>query len=374
MLRVVARDAHDNVLRDSIPRIARRSGRHSPRVEIDSSPLYELLLSLLEFGYARAGCILPGASEWHDMMCARLSADVVSAFDELAPPSWLWNSLLFLAREMRTRRPSVHSAQFIEQVRSMDAQPLYEFLVGCRGHSGSITPVMVQQAAMGNSMARLKIIKAFDEPADDGELARFLALPSRRVKELLLRIINGWYVEIFRHEERELAVRLATEARTKRIIGGSSPSRLLRASAIGLHYLPRGTVRSILLVPSIICRPSIITIRFEQTRLFFYPLPDEGRDGEELPEQLVKIHRALADEGRLRILRSLIHTDKTLETLSRELGQSPQPLTAQLVILRDAGLVTLRMDELRMSFELRRSVPSVVFRTLQAYLRGSDEG
>jgi len=143
---------------------------------------------------------------------------------------------------------------------------------------------------------------------------------------------------------------------------------LLRASAIGLHYLPRGTVKSILLVPSIICRPSIVTIRFGQTRLFFYPLPDESRDGEELPEQLVKIHRALADEGRLRILRSLRHTDKTLETLSRELGQSPSSLSAQLIILRDAGLVTLRMDERRMSFELRQSVPSVVFRTLQAYL------
>ena len=371
MLQAVARAAHDNVLRDSTPGTAPRPGRQSPRVEIDSSPLYELLLGLLEFGYARAGCSLPGASEWHDTMCARLPADVVSAFDELAPRSWLWNSLLFLAREMRTRRHSVHASQFIEQIRSMDAQSLYEFLIGCREGSRLITPAMVQEAATGNSMARLKIGNALfaDEPAEDGELAHFLAMPARRVKDLLLRITNGWYLAILRHEERELAVRLATEARTKRIIGGSSPGRLLRASAIGLHYLPRGTVKSILLVPSIICRPSIVTIRFGQTRLFFYPLPDESRDGEELPEQLVKIHRALADEGRLRILRSLRHTDKTLETLSRELGQSPSSLSAQLIILRDAGLVTLRMDERRMSFELRQSVPSVVFRTLQAYLR-----
>jgi len=255
----------------------------------------------------------------------------------------------------------------------MDAQQLYEFLVGCRGHSGSITPVLVQQAIIGDSIARLKIGKALfpDEPAEDDQLVRFLAIPSRRVKALLLRIINGWYVEVFRNEERELAVRLANEARTKRTIGGSSPSRLLRASAIGLNYLPRGSVKSILLVPSIICRPSIITIRFGRTRFFFYPLPDEWRDGEELSVQLVKIHRALADEGRLRILRSLIRTGKTLETLSRELGQSPQPLTAQLIILRDAGLVTLRMDERRTSFEMRHSLPSVVFRTLQTYLRES---
>jgi DNA-binding transcriptional ArsR family regulator len=304
------------------------------------------------------------------MTRARLSADVVSAFDELAPRCWLWEGLLFLAREMRTRRHAVHSAQFIEQVRSMDAQQLFEFLVGCRGHSSSITPVLVQQAVSGNSIARLKIGKAVfpDEPDEQRELVRFLALPSGRVKELILRIITGWYVEQFRSEERELAVRLASEARTKRIIGGSSPTRLLRASAIGLHYLPRSSVKRILLVPSIVCRPSIITIRFGRTRFFFYPLPDEGPDGEERRVQLVKIHRALADDGRLRILRSLISTDKTAEALSQELGQSSQLVSAQLIILRDAGLVTLRMDERRMSFEIRQSLPSVVFRTLQDYL------
>jgi DNA-binding transcriptional ArsR family regulator len=330
-----------------------------------------LLLGLLEFGYARIGCDVPETLAWYEITRARLSADVVSAFDELAPRCWLWHGLLFLAREMRTRRQAVHSAQFIEQVRSMDAQHLFEFLLGCRGHSDSITPALVQQAVIGNAIARLKIGKAVfpDEPDEHPELVRFLAMPSRRVKELLLRIINGWYLELLRNDERELAVRLASEARTKRIIGGSSPSRLLRASAIGLHYLPRSSVRTILLVPSIVCRPSIITIRFGRTRFFFYPLPIEGPDGEELQVQLVKIHRALADEGRLRILRALIQTDKTVEGLSRELGQSPQLITAQLIILRDAGLVTLRMDERRMSFEIRRSLPSVVFRTLQDYLR-----
>jgi len=369
--RSIVRESRASVLPDSARPTSSRLNGDSPTVEIDWSPAYELLLCLLEFGYGRYGLGFPGVSEWHSAMCARLSADVASAFDELSPRCWLWHGLLFLAREMRSRRQSLHAPQFIEQLRSMGDQQLYEYILGCRGDSGSITPGLVQEAVSGNSTARLQIGKALfpDEPAEDREMVRFLAMPPRRVKELLVRIVNGWYMELFRSEERELAVRLASDARIKRIIGGSAPSRLLRASAIGIHYLPRRAVKCILLVPSIICRPSIVTIRFEQTRFFFYPMPDELPDGAEVPAKLVKVHRALADEGRLRILRSLVHTDKTAESLSRDLGQSAQSLVSQLIILRDAGLVTLRMDERRMSFEIRQALPSDIFRTLQTYLQ-----
>lgn len=341
-----------------------------PLVEIDSSPVYELLLSLLVFGYGQDPAALECSSDWVATVRARAAADVLRAFDELAPRCWLWNSLLFVAWDMRAGRQAIDCSQFIERIRSMNAQRLIDSILGWRGRSGSITHAVVRQAVAGSPSARLKVGKALfpDEPAEDHALGRFLVIPPAHVKDLLLRIIEQWFREFFRQDERELASRLANEARTKRIIGRSAPTRLLQASAIGIHYLPRRAVKHVLLIPSVVCHPSIITIRSGVTRIFFYPLAEESTEEEDLPSQAVKMHRALADRERLRILQLLLRSEHTVDSLSNELRRPQEGIRAQLITLRDAGLVVLQMDERRTSFEIRPNLPSFIFRSLQALL------
>ena len=343
---------------------------HGPAVDIDASTLYELLLSLLVFGYGRDGHALELTTKGFAETRARADPEVVAAFDDLAPSYWFWHGLLFLACQLRSTSKALHAPQFVEHLRSMDPLRLYDYLLGSRGRSGLISTTVVRQAAMGDVAARRRIGKAiFDcDDEDDAGLVRFLSIPPPRVKDLLLRILMGWYFGFFRADERELGNRLANEARTKRTIGRSSATRLLRAAAIGVHYLPRKAVKRVVLIPSIACGPSLITMRFGSTRMFFYPLPEEASEEDQLPSRLLKMHRALADPKRLRILRLLIRGERTPESLSLEFGEPPATLIAELIILRDAGLVMLRMDERRLAFEIRHNLPSVVFRNLQSYL------
>ena len=360
----------DSVFLDSESVHASARPGNYPRVEIDSSPLYELLLTLLVFTYEVNAYSFRVGPEWFEGVRARASSELLAAYRDLSPGCWLWERLLVLACKWRSRSLLVNAGPFIERLQELDAQRLYEFLLGHDNGSSAIDGGVIEEAAAGNHDARLKLGKVLfpDEPEHDGTLALFLRRRPAEAKETLLRIITGWYTELFRAEERELAVRLATEARTKRIIGSSAPSRLLRASTIGLQYFPRRSVSRVLLVPAIVTSPCVITIRFGATRAFFYPLADEPNDNDELSSRLVKIHRALADLERLHILQALIRSERTLPSLSRELGQHHMRLSAQLVILRDAGLVTLRMDERRQTFAIRPNLPSVVFRTMQAFL------
>ena len=368
----MVQDSRDSALLDPRSMLFLERPASGAVVEIDASPLYEVLLGLLEFQYAKKGWHLY-AREWFDAMHGKASAGVRQALDELGQGCWLWHSLLFLAWQLRAAKQAHQTGQFIEHLRSMDPEDLFEFMVGGGGRSESIDSGLVQQAILGDRKAQRRLGKALflEDPSEDASFRRFLGLAPQRLKDLLLRIIGGWYVELVQGDERKLAIRLANEARTKRIIGNSAPTRLVRASAIGIHYLPRKAVSRVVLIPSVVCRPSIITTRFASTRMFFYPVADEVPESDTLPDQLVKIHRALADLERLRILRSLIGTEGTVEGLSREMGRPPDAIRMQLIVLRDAGLVTLRMDERRSSFVLRENLPSVVFRTLQAFLPGT---
>lgn len=322
-----------------------------PVVEIDASPLYELLLSLLAFSYARR---LDRSPLPCPVLTTQPSAEILQAIDEVSPSrglriegrgeapvssDWIWNRLLFLAWELRARRLAPDVPQFLGHLQSMPPQHLSEYLF------------------------------ADTDPTDDSSPPRVLPMAPSQFKDRLLMILGGWYAEQLKGNERNLAVRLANDARTKRIIGNSAPTRLLQASAVGIHYLPRRLVTRVVLIPSVVCRPSTITIRYGSIRIFFYPIADDSPDHDSSLERLAKVHQALADVQRLRILRSLIATERTAASLSRELGQSTEVIREQLIVLRDAGLVVLRMDERRISFEIRKSLPSMVFRTLQAFLR-----
>lgn len=366
----MAQDSRDSVLIDPRSMLLPERPAKGPAVEIDASPLYEVLLGLLELEYARNGWNR-FAGKWFDALPAGASSRTVEALEGLGSGCWLWHSLLFLAWQQRADRQALDAVQFIERLRSMEPEYLFEFLLGGAGRSGTITSSLIQQAVLGEGKAQVRLVNALfpDDRTQAPSLRRFLGIAPQRLKDLLVRIIGDWYVDVVRGDERKLAIRLANEARTKRIIGNSSPNRLLRAAAIGIEYVPPRSVTRVVLIPSVVCRPSIVTIRFASTRMFFYPLDDEPADGDNaLPSQLVKIHRALADSDRLRILRSLTVAQGTVEGLSRELGRPHDAIRMQLIVLRDAGLVSLRMNERRCTFAIRQNVPSVVFRTLQAFL------
>lgn len=66
--------------------------------------------------------------------------------------------------------------------------------------------------------------------------------------------------------------------------------------------------------------------------------------GEQLPEDVVVVLKALADPNRLRILDLLMHGDSCNCELNEKLGLPPNLLSHHLRVLREVGLVDSRRD------------------------------
>src|SRR5207248_2083975 len=69
-------------------------------------------------------------------------------------------------------------------------------------------------------------------------------------------------------------------------------------------------------------RPWNVSCAHDDTYVFCYPVADEsvGGDRTEPPAHLLRLHKALADERRLRILKLLTVSDRNLQELSDALG------------------------------------------------------
>ena len=93
-------------------------------------------------------------------------------------------------------------------------------------------------------------------------------------------------------------------------------------------------------------------------RFFGYPVADSALDpSDELtpPLSVVRLHRALGDETRLRILKLLASRDLYLTEIAQELDLSKPTIKHHLAQLRAAGLVTITESGTVMYYSLRRN-------------------
>lgn len=336
-------------------------------VEIEASPVYELLMSLLVYSRPEDAETFDAGHSWFEAARRQASPALRTLLAELAPPSWLWLHLVGVAYQMPGAKRTAH---FLTHLRAVEPELLAVHLLGGYTSPHRITPALVQQAQAGDQAARARIAGVlFADDADNrAAVMRLLALPGHRLTELVVDLLERWYAEVFRHNEREVAPILASEARAKRVVGKTSPQRLVRFVTRGIDYQAEPRIGRILLIPSIIVQPWVLMTTFGSTRVFCYPVEDDiSAHPDDPPSRLVRVHRALAHEDRLRILRHLGRGAMTADALSRELGQPVSRVEAHLVLLRAARLVDLRFSDSQVS-SIRPNLVPTVYRMLRAYL------
>src|SRR3954451_12034119 len=92
-------------------------------------------------------------------------------------------------------------------------------------------------------------------------------------------------------------------------------------------------------------------------RLFGYPVADSAlgpSDALTPPLSVLRLHRALGDETRLRILKLLSARDLYLTEIAQQLDLSKPTIKHHLAILRSAGLVTIVEAGSVIYYSLRR--------------------
>jgi biotin operon repressor len=110
----------------------------------------------------------------------------------------------------------------------------------------------------------------------------------------------------------------------------------------GTEYAPEPSVHRVLLIPQLTYRPWTIVSDIEDTKVFYYPIPNTSifPDDKYLPNYLfIQKHKALGDEVRLRMIKLLSERDCSLKEITEQLELGKSTVHHHLKILRAASLV-----------------------------------
>jgi DNA-binding transcriptional ArsR family regulator len=187
----------------------------------------------------------------------------------------------------------------------------------------------------------------------------------------VLEGLRGWYREVFRRREAATTEILERDAEIGRELARTMPAeQLVERMTTGLELRREPWMRRVVLVPHIALRPWNILAADGPNSIVCYPVADEslGVDVTAPPAQLFRLHRALGDEKRLRMLKVLAsRAGATLQELADAAGLAKSSAHHHLVILRSAGLVKVSTEG-HGRYRLDRGVVPDAGRALGAFL------
>jgi DNA-binding transcriptional ArsR family regulator len=164
--------------------------------------------------------------------------------------------------------------------------------------------------------------------------------------------------------ERDVALRAGDRATL-------AAPELVERTTNGVRFLSEPGVRRLVLAPSYLVRPYNFTFTGADWRIFVYPVADaalEPHDPLAPPVGVLRLHRALGDDTRLRILRLLRDRDWYLTEIAERLELSKPTIKHHLALLRAAGLVTLTEEGGLSYYSLRRERLDDASSELKRYL------
>ncbi|HZS87158.1 MAG TPA: helix-turn-helix domain-containing protein [Chloroflexota bacterium] len=342
-------------------------------VEVEAAPAYELLMSLATFSHQSEIDSFDVGRAWFEHIETTVSAGLLADVKRFSLHSGMeWCHLLGLARESA---PPRDVPSFLARLDATEPAELRLHMLGYYVHDDhhEIPREVMLQAAQGDRAAQEQIIAricAEDEEID--ALRRVFALSPEETKRFLLEILRGWDREVFRAREPEVMPILWRDAEAKRRLIGTMPvERLVEVATNGVQYAPEAGIRRVILIPSFAFRPWTLISGHRDARIFCYAAADESltADAEAAETRLVRLYKALADERRLRVLRSLVSGTYTLQELADEQGIGKSLMHHHMSALRAAGLVRVRLGHEK-RFELRPDVIAEMPGLLDLYLRG----
>jgi DNA-binding transcriptional ArsR family regulator len=182
-------------------------------------------------------------------------------------------------------------------------------------------------------------------------LATFLDWLSRpdELGELYLSALQSYYQAFFAEEEKRIAPVLRNSLVHAQELAGRLPfADLLVELTQGVHFEEPFKESNLVLVPGYWNTPFVIFPKIGPDSMLILfgvrPLDMSLVPGEQVPDTLLLVLKALADPTRLKIMRYLNEASLTPSEIARRLRLRPPTVTHHLSALRLAGLVHLSLD------------------------------
>ncbi len=213
---------------------------------------------------------------------------------------------------------------------------------------------LVEQAATGDPKAVDALLAAM--PEHKSGLETLLRDPESGQRGIV-RVLRSWSTVFATIEPRISAIIERDHALRAADRGAYAGSELIERTTGGIRWLPEVGIRRVVLAPSYFSRPYNFLLAGDDWRFFAYPVADDALEADDRlapPAAVVRLHRALGDETRLRILKLLAGNDLYLTEIAQHLELSKPTIKHHLALLRAAGLVTVVEAGAVIYYSLRR--------------------
>jgi DNA-binding transcriptional ArsR family regulator len=338
-------------------------------VEIDFAEAVDVLMSIWAIGgRPDADTFDEGRSRLEELRSG-VAPDLLAAIEDLTQGNEKIPAHLF-GLAWKTPRPRTLPA-FVDLLAATDPLEVQLHLLGYyTGGQHGPSRETVKAAAGGDARAITEAVDALTEwPQACRTAEHLLQLGAEEVQARLLAILPRWHDEVYVPNSAEALVALERDAQAKRELARTrSPEQLIEIATNGVQYSPAPEISRVVLFPGYWQRPWVLMNEFKHVKIFCYPLAlDHGEEGP-TPAELARLYKALADEGRLRLLKRVSAGPMTLSEAAQELGVAKSTAHHHLALLRHAGFLVTREVGDDKVYNLRRDLLPQAGALLQSYV------
>ena len=324
--------------------------------EIEVSVTYHSVVDLLLalWVHANAECGEPisdldiDATFFEDVF-ANLSPESEKALENM-PSGETWIALLSLV-PLAGEGGSVQD--FIDFLATHDAVDLRSRLIWLYQEVDEPKARLAADAAAGKPGAVdvLLDLESYSNPKTKlwRETLRFiLGLEPEESRQLLVDVLADVQASGFHPYEKDFREYLETDFKAKASMGKRlCAERLIEIATNGISVAEKHLDTPVMLMPTVVARPWVVLAESPHLFIMGYPVSDRtlASDPEAPPLWLVKLHKALGDERRLKILRRLAQGDASLAELSTEVDIAKSTLHHHMMLLRAAGLIKVHVGQ-----------------------------
>ncbi len=338
----------------------------APEVVLDVRPAFDFLISLVAGPDAE---LLPVDAAWLEASRASLSTslarDVALAIGHDESGRGYGLALVNLIVD----DPAVRtSADVLALVGRLEAVDLLAAGLGSDVDAAATAVTLGQRVLAGERDLLDDALGAL--PADSRAMAEPLLRDPGAYLRALRRAVRAWR-ERFEPIEARIARFGQRDADARRGDLERLPwGEFIERTTGGVRWAADARVRRVILAPGYFCRPYNYVFGGRDWRLFCYPLADAalGVDRNVVPAALVRLHSALGDTSRLRILRLLADGDLYLTEIAERMELSKPTVSHHLARLRASGLVSATESGGLMYYSLQRDRLSALGAELAEFL------
>lgn len=308
-------------------------------LQVESSPVWEVILGIAGYTHAPLRHTFDLDEKWTSEQNS-MPASLVKHLKMIEKTNF-WYGLIMLQNKL-----SSSSVQdFSNRLSEIPIDCFYDTLLPYKDRDTE--PMRIGTATEHHRGESFEKYATYFETHDylRGYVRDLAHYPHQEICDLFNNTLDEWYKWVSQQEEWEKWTQaLAFEQKQYSSLDITNPIEQIEQITGGIKYLPEPSVWTVKLIPHVSYRPWILEKRTPDTKLFFYPLKEEYLMEPGVPSnELIRGHKALGDELRLKLLYQLLKGSLSLQEMSVQFNTSKTTLHHQLSILKAAKFI--RVDK-----------------------------